>query len=335
MKKNPARQLRQRAPKHERRSREQRRDGELSARQLQRAAVRRQCREEPLAARSTCGAARVPKGDQQEQCRRPSSRHVGGSINRRTATAHTGVSSVSAGRQLFGSIDQAAGRLPYAWPMFANFGEDQQRRDRLARQNKDHLDALRAQLESDRMRKRNERSGFPAPPQRFLPGQDPSNASAPVMLKSPPAGAPYYAARQLAPEAALPHEFEQRWRAMPPQSYTGARQAAAPPAAAVGQGHYDLPLQHDQEHAFGQQQADRYAAVAWKEDAHRVAEDVVAAQYARQEQEQQDFEVRQREKEQLWQQEALALHRDHSGTENGMRRLRATIGLAFMHMHMC
>jgi len=193
--------------------------------------------------------------------------------------------------------------------MFANFGEDQQRRDRLARQNKDHLDALRAQLESDRMRKRNERSGFPAPPQRFLPGQDPSNASAPVMLKSPPAGAPYYAARQLAPEAALPHEFEQRWRAMPPQSYTGARQAAAPPAAAVGQGHYDLPLQHDQGHAFGQQQADRYAAVAWKEDAHRVAEDVVAAQYARQEQEQQDFEVRQREKEQLWQQEALALQR--------------------------
>lgn len=181
--------------------------------------------------------------------------------------------------------------------MFADFGEEQQRRDRLTRQNKDHLDALRAQLEGDRIRKRYERSGISAPPQRFLPGQDPSHASAPAMLKAPPAGAPYRAARQLAPEAALPHELEQRWRAVPPNNSRDARQTAAPPAAAVdGQEVRFSPLQQEQEQAFRQQRA-------------RTAENVAAARYAQQKQEQQDYEDRQQENEYIRQQEALALQR--------------------------
>ena len=66
--------------------------------------------------------------------------------------------------------------------MFANFGTEQEEREvRLARQNKEHLDALRAQLEADRLRKRAERRGerhtiahpshvpYPTTPRRHVP----------------------------------------------------------------------------------------------------------------------------------------------------------------------
>jgi len=204
--------------------------------------------------------------------------------------------------------------------MFANFGEDQQRRERLARQNKEHLDALRSQLEHDRERKR-DRTGVAPPPQRFLPAQDPSQLSGPPMIKAPPAGAPYYAARELAPGAAPAAAasgqrwgLEQRRRGGLPAMQDGPQGRPAPPAPAPSYQAFENPppeapapafqefgyppAQQAQERAYQQQEAERAAA----------ADNYRAQQYARQQelQRQQEAEEQERQMAYIRKQDALA-----------------------------